>query len=79
MQLTSSLPRSVAVAAALLILGWALPASAQVRPRILIAFDTSGSMGLDFGGTPTYGDGVTTGCSTTAAGGGQRNGRRRVA
>lgn len=66
MQLTSSLPRLVAVVA--LLFGWALPASAQVRPRILIAFDTSGSMGLDFGGTPTYGDGVTTGCSTTASG-----------
>ncbi len=68
MQLTSSLPRLVAVAAALLFVGWALPASAQVRPRIMIAFDTSGSMALDFGGTPTFGDGVTTGCATTGVG-----------
>src|ERR1043165_8250725 len=33
---------------------------AQVRPRFLIAFDTSGSMGLDFNGIPTYGDGSTS-------------------
>jgi hypothetical protein len=68
MRLTSSLPRQLAVTAALLIASWSLPASAQVRPRIMIAFDTSGSMGLDFGGTTTFGDGVTTGCTTTAVG-----------
>ena len=33
------------------------PAEAQVRPRIVIAFDTSGSMATDFGGLPTFGDG----------------------
>ena len=38
-------------------------ASAQVRPRIVIGFDTSGSMALDFGGLPSFGDGVTTGCA----------------
>ncbi|GAB5543608.1 MAG: hypothetical protein SangKO_033680 [Sandaracinaceae bacterium] len=43
-------------------------ASAQVAPRIVIAFDTSGSMALDLSGTPTFGDGVTTGCTTRAGG-----------
>ncbi|MEQ9073605.1 MAG: MopE-related protein, partial [Sandaracinaceae bacterium] len=43
-------------------------ASAQVAPRIVIAFDTSGSMALDLSGTPTFGDGVTTGCTARAGG-----------
>merc|ERR1712025_642095 len=41
---------------------------AQVKPRIVIAFDTSGSMALDLDGTPTFGDGVLTGCSDTGGG-----------
>ncbi len=36
---------------------------AQVKPRIVIGFDTSGSMGLDLDGNIAFGDGVTTGCS----------------
>ncbi len=67
-----SLVRFVLAFAVGLALGLALlaaPAEAQVRPRILIAFDTSGSMALDFGGLPTFGDGVTTGCTTTAGAG----------
>jgi hypothetical protein len=54
-------------ATALLLVGSS--AEAQVRPRILIAFDTSGSMALDFGGIATFGDGVTTGCAATAGAG----------
>ncbi|NOY89608.1 MAG: hypothetical protein GXP55_00265, partial [Deltaproteobacteria bacterium] len=46
-----------------LLFSGASPASAQVKPRIVIAFDTSGSMALDFGGTPTFGDGVMTNCT----------------
>ena len=38
-------------------------ARAQVKPRIVIGFDTSGSMGFDLNGNFTFGDGVTTGCS----------------
>jgi len=41
----------------------ATTAEAQVKPRIVIAFDTSGSMALDLDGDPTFGDGVITGCS----------------
>ncbi len=37
-----------------------LHARAQVRPRFMIAFDTSGSMALDFNGVPTFGDGSTS-------------------
>ena len=33
-------------------------ASAQVRPRFMIAFDTSGSMAVDLNDIPTYGDGI---------------------
>ena len=43
----------------------AAPASAQIAPRIAIAFDTSGSMAGDLGGVPTFGDGVLTGCTDT--------------
>src|SRR5690606_32275131 len=39
------------------------PAAAQVAPRFVIAFDTSGSMALDLDGDATYGDGVLTDCS----------------
>ncbi|HJL17534.1 MAG TPA: MopE-related protein [Sandaracinaceae bacterium LLY-WYZ-13_1] len=46
----------------------AASASAQVAPRIVIAVDTSGSMALDLDGTPTFGDGVTTGCSVGGSG-----------
>jgi len=42
----------------------ATPARAQVPPRIAIAFDTSGSMAVDLDGVPTFGDGITTGCSS---------------
>jgi hypothetical protein len=35
-------------------------ASAQVKPRFMIAFDTSGSMAVDFDGIPTFGDGTTS-------------------
>ncbi|MDQ3178655.1 MAG: MopE-related protein, partial [Actinomycetota bacterium] len=59
-------PHLVAALALALI---ASPASAQVRPRIVVAFDTSGSMALDVDGVPTFGDGVLTGCSTRAWGG----------
>ncbi|UJR78902.1 vWA domain-containing protein [Sandaracinus amylolyticus] len=41
---------------------------AQVAPRIAIAFDTSGSMALDLDGTPTFGDGVMTGCTRRTSG-----------
>lgn len=34
-------------------------AQTTVRPRFLIAFDTSGSMTVDLQGIPTYGDGIT--------------------
>ncbi len=40
-------------------------AAAQIAPRMVIAFDTSGSMGVDLNDVPTFGDGVTTGCSTS--------------
>lgn len=43
-------------------------AQAQVKPRIVIAFDTSGSMALDLSGVPTFGDGVLTGCTQRAGG-----------
>ncbi|MCA9581851.1 MAG: hypothetical protein KC416_08650, partial [Myxococcales bacterium] len=33
-------------------------AQTQIKPRIVVAFDTSGSMGLDLDGLYTYGDGV---------------------
>ncbi len=33
-------------------------ASAQIRPRFMILFDTSGSMAVDLDGIPTFGDGV---------------------
>ncbi len=36
---------------------------AQVPPRFVIAFDTSGSMAVDLNGIPTFGDGVTTNCT----------------
>ena len=36
----------------------AAPALAQVKPRFLVAFDTSGSMLWDSAGNTTYGDGV---------------------
>src|SRR5690606_9073307 len=39
-------------------------ARAQVAPRIVIAFDTSGSMGQDLNGLLTFGDGGLAGCST---------------
>jgi hypothetical protein len=35
-------------------------ASAQVRPRFMIGFDTSGTMALDFNGAATFGDGSTS-------------------
>jgi hypothetical protein len=43
-------------------------ASAQIRPRIMLTVDTSGSMGMDVNGTPTFGDGITTGCAVGASG-----------
>ncbi|MCB9612452.1 MAG: hypothetical protein H6722_08375, partial [Sandaracinus sp.] len=43
-------------------------AHAQVKPRIVIAFDTSGSMALDLDGVPTFGDGVMTNCTQRAGG-----------
>ena len=46
-----------------LVLALATPAAAQVKPRIIIAFDTSGSTALDLDGTPTFGDGVLTNCA----------------
>jgi len=58
----------VALVATFSLLFCSIPASAQVRPRIMIGFDTSGSMGLDFAGDFTFGDGVLTNC--TAAGSG---------
>lgn len=33
-------------------------AKAQVKPRFVMAFDTSGSMNWDAAGNATYGDGV---------------------
>jgi hypothetical protein len=67
----SSARRLFVAVCTLLLPSLALTATArgQVRPRILIAFDTSGSMALDFDGLPTFGDGVTTGCATTAGAG----------
>ncbi len=59
--------RLALLASTLLFLGPAV-ARAQVAPRIVIAFDTSGSMGTDFSGVPTFGDGVTTNCTAGAAG-----------
>lgn len=46
----------------------AAPATAQVKPRIVIAFDTSGSMMLDMSEDElfTFGDGVTTGCTLSS-------------
>ncbi|MEM9187558.1 MAG: MopE-related protein [Myxococcota bacterium] len=41
------------------------PASAQLPPRIMLAVDTSGSMAFDLNGTPTFGDGITTGCTVS--------------
>ena len=38
-------------------------AHAQVKPRIVVGFDTSGSMGFDVNSNFTFGDGVTTGCA----------------
>ncbi|MFK7991029.1 MAG: MopE-related protein [Sandaracinaceae bacterium] len=57
-----SLKRSLLAAAVLAAL---VPSSAdaQIAPRIVIAFDTSGSMVQDLDGNITWGDGVTTGCS----------------
>ncbi len=49
--------RSAFLACLGLSLALAAPASAQIRPRIVIAFDTSGSMAVDFDGLPTFGDG----------------------
>jgi len=43
-------------------------ASAQIAPRIAIAFDTSGSMALDLDGIPTFGDGVLTNCTAGGSG-----------
>ncbi|HHH28785.1 MAG TPA: VWA domain-containing protein, partial [Polyangiaceae bacterium] len=43
-------------------------ATAQIEPRIAIAFDTSGSMALDLDGLPTFGDGVLTNCTAGAGG-----------
>ena len=43
-------------------------ASAQIRPRIMLTVDTSGSMGQDVNGIPTFGDGITTGCTVGASG-----------
>jgi len=55
-----------------LVLGVALavPASAQaqIAPRMVLGFDTSGSMALDVNGVPTFGDGVLDGCTRMAAG-----------
>ncbi len=52
---------------------FANPANAQdtLKPRILVALDTSGSMAFDLGGTPTFGDGMSeptygTGCGSAA-------------
>ena len=57
----------VAAAVASCLVAWgALDATnveAQVAPRFVLAFDTSGSMALDLEGIATFGDGVTTGCS----------------
>jgi hypothetical protein len=47
----------------------ATPARAQVRPRIMVAFDTSGSMAVDLNDLPTFGDGVLTNCTTQSWGG----------
>src|SRR5262249_31803948 len=35
------------------------PAQTQIRPRVILMVDTSGSMTLDFSGTDTFGDGST--------------------
>ncbi|MFT5352911.1 MAG: hypothetical protein ACI9KE_000108 [Polyangiales bacterium] len=43
-------------------------ASAQVKPRLVIAFDTSGSMAVDLNDIPTFGDGVLTGCTQNGTG-----------
>lgn len=50
------------VAAAIAVASWACVssvASAQIRPRFMILFDTSGSMAVDLDGIPTFGDGIT--------------------
>ncbi len=56
----------LAVSSAILGVGGA--AQAQVPPRIAIAFDTSGSMAANLDGFPTFGDGVTTGCTARPGG-----------
>ncbi|MBX3250997.1 MAG: hypothetical protein KF901_27720, partial [Myxococcales bacterium] len=53
---------------AVVVCTWAAAAGAQVKPRLVIAFDTSGSMGQDLSGVPTFGDGVMTGCTQRAGG-----------
>jgi formylglycine-generating enzyme required for sulfatase activity len=51
----SCLSRLVLVASSLFV---AAPLAAQVKPRFMIAFDTSGSMVYSLDGVTTYGDGV---------------------
>ena len=52
------------VAATIVVASWAClsgSVSAQIRPRFMILFDTSGSMAVDLDGIPTFGDGITGG------------------
>src|SRR5688500_1220191 len=55
----------VTLAALLLFFTAAPVARAQIKPRIMIAVDTSGSMAADMStnAVPTFGDGITTGCT----------------
>jgi hypothetical protein len=60
---TARLALALVAATSLAPLAAPAPAAAQasaVKPRILIAFDTSGSMAQDFDGRPTFGDGTTS-------------------
>ncbi len=50
------------------VVGVSLTAKAQVAPRIIIAFDTSGSMAESLTGVLTFGDGVLDNCSPRTSG-----------
>src|SRR5690349_16275926 len=60
--------RHAALALCCVLAVWPSISAAQTPPRIAIAFDTSGSMALDFVDNATFGDGVLTGCTARTSG-----------